>query len=326
MRIILTVLALALAVLAAAENPALMPHEQFNNWGKWGDAYEKGATNYITPEAIVKAAKLIKKGKTFSLAVPIDGAGPLFPTRRPPFHLMSATGTDAFAAKDPNSDIIAFTDDYIIMPLQGSSQWDGLPHAYYGGYFFNGVPLTAVTNQGASMLGIENVKDAFVGRGVLIDMVRYKGGALEKGYGIMREDIEGALKAQKTKIEEGDIVIIRTGEVPAFYEGSAEEKRAWMARQTGITKSVVPWIHENKIAAIAADNIGVEQAPNSDGHDWNLHGNILRDMGVFIGEVWWLEDLAADCAEDGRYEFFISAPPLNIPGAVGSPVNPIVVK
>ena len=63
-----------------------------------------------------------------------------------------------------------------------------------------------------------------------------------------------------------------------------------------------------------------------DGRNYNLHGNILRDMGVYIGELWTVEELAADCAEDGRYEFFICAPPLHIPGAVGSPLNPIAIK
>ena len=67
-------------------------------------------------------------------------------------------------------------------------------------------------------------------------------------------------------------------------------------------------------------------APNAAGKNWNLHGNLLRDLGVFLGEIWWLEDLAADCAADGRYEFFLAAPPLYIPGAVGSPINPMAVK
>ena len=104
------------------------------------------------------------------------------------------------------------------------------------------------------------------------------------------------------------------------------ERPQWFATQVGITKDVIPWIKESEIAAIATDNVGVEQAPNPDGKDWNLHGNLLRDLGVFLGEIWWLEELAEDCADDGRYEFFISAPPLNIPGAVGSPLNPIAVK
>jgi kynurenine formamidase len=104
------------------------------------------------------------------------------------------------------------------------------------------------------------------------------------------------------------------------------ERDNWPNVQTGITKDVVPWVRDTQVAAIAADNLGVEQAPNADGKNWNLHGNLLRDLGVFLGELWWLEDLAADCAQDGRYEFFLTAAPLYIPGAVGSPLNPMGIK
>ena len=93
-------------------------------------------------------------------------------------------------------------------------------------------------------------------------------------------------------------------------------------------KDVVSWIKEKEISAIAADNIGVERTPNEIEPKTvsPLHGNILRDLGVYIGEIWWLEELAEDCAKDGVYEFFIASQPLNIPGAVGSPINPIAIK
>ncbi len=310
----------------AQKNPALHPHETMNNWGKWGADDEKGATNYITPASIVEAAGLITKGKTFSLAIPIERDGPIFPSRNPAHHFMTSTGTDPLIVGTGGASDVAFTDDYIYMALQGSTQWDSLAHAFYDGSFYNGHPLNSVTAAGASKLGMENVKDSFVGRAVLIDVLRYKGGSLSPGYGITRADIEGALKAQGSEIKRGDIAIVRTGEVPRFYKMPVNERPQWVGTQTGINKSVIPWIKESEIAAIATDNLGVEQAPNPDGKDWNLHGNLLRDLGVFLGEIWWLEELAEDCAEDGRYEFFISAPPLNIPGAVGSVINPIAVK
>lgn len=324
-------LCVVLAVFVAGSavgqtNPAIHPHEAVNNWGLWGEDDERGAVNYITPETIVAAAKLIREGKTFSLAIPIDGDGPRIPTRRAPHHFMTATGTDVQAGPTPNSSVVSFTDDYIYMPLQGSTQWDSLAHAFYGGTFYNGFPLNAITSAGAQKLGMEKVKDTFVGRGVLIDVVRYKGGRLELAYGITRADLEGALKQQGTEVKPGDIVVLRTGVVPAFYTMSVTERATWHLQQAGIVKDVIPWIKEKKIAAIAADNLAIEQTPNADGRDYNLHGNILRDMGVYIGELWIVEELAEDCAKDGRYEFFISAPPLNIPGSVGSPLNPIAIK
>jgi hypothetical protein len=56
-----------------------------------------------------------------------------------------------------------------------------------------------------------------------------------------------------------------------------------------------------------------------------LHGRLLRDLGLPLGEIWWLEDLAAACRETGRYEFFLSAAPLNVTNAAGSPINPIAI-
>lgn len=324
---ILTCFGFFAAGIAVGEaNPALLPHEDVNNWGVWGADDERGSANYITPAEIVEAGKLIREGKTFSLAIPINATGPRFPTRRPPHHIMEATSVDVVGTPGADSDQVRFTDDYIYMPLQGSTQWDSLAHAYYGGSFYNGYPLESVKTSGAEKLGMEKVKTGFVGRGVLIDIVRYKGGTLKTGYGITRADIEGALKKQGNEVKPGDIVILRTGEVPAFYEMSLAEQPSWWATQTGIVKDVVPWIKETKIAAIAADNLALERTPNPDGRDYNLHGNILRDMGVFIGELWWVEELADDCAKDGRYTFFLSSPPLNIPGSVGSPINPIAIK
>jgi kynurenine formamidase len=207
-----------------------------------------------------------------------------------------------------------------------------LSHAWYGGSLYNDVPEPAIRSSSAgaaTKLGIENVKDSLIGRGVLIDVLRAKGGTLPVGYSITRADLEAALAAQKTEVREGDIVVIRTGLVPSWYEKTPEQKvRFFIDPQTGIASDVVPWVKEKKIAAIAADTIALERVPNEIDPTMlvPMHGNLLRDMGVYIGEIWWLEELAADCAVDGRYEFFLAAQPLNITGAVGSPVNPIAIK
>jgi kynurenine formamidase len=305
-----------------------------NNWGKWGKDDERGAVNYITPEIIVKAARLIRDGKTFSLAVPLDNTGPVFPSRITPFHTMVSTGGDFEAGVDnAGYGVMRFADDYIYMPLQGSTQWDALSHGWYGEQLYNGFPQSSIVSApargGARKLGIEKVRDSFIGRGVLIDLVRYKGGSLPKGYGISRADLEGALEKQGTRIETGDMVLLRTGVVPTWYANPDPAARLdYFNPQTGIVRDVVPWIQEMEIAAIAADNIGLERLPNPEDPATiaPLHGNILRDLGVYIGEIWWLEDLAADCEADGRYEFFLAAQPLNITGAVGSPLNPIAIK
>jgi kynurenine formamidase len=325
------------AATAAETGSALHPHEKLNHWGRWGADDERGAANFITPGAIVAAAKLVQSGKVFSLAIPLDGEGPVYPTRINPHHTMVVTGADYHAAPDlaPGGmrGPVRFADDYIYMPLQGSTQWDGLSHAWYGGKLYNGVPETAIRSSGAggaTKLGIQNIKDGMVGRGVLVDVVRYKGGALPDAYQITLADVEGALAQQGTRVEPGDMVLVRTGVVPAFYRlATPTERTAFLIRpQAGLGEDLVPWIKEKRIAGIAADNIALEVLPNPNDPESvaPLHANLLRDLGVYIGEIWWLEELAEDCARDGRHEFFLAAQPLNVTGGVGSPLNPIAIK
>ena len=117
--------ALALLIISTALTAAEGPGTP-NNWGKWGEDDERGAANYITAEHIVAAAGLIREGKTFSLAIPIDHAGPVYPGRVPPQHMMVATGADYHAGQPNAVGKMKFADDYIYMPLQGSTQWDAL--------------------------------------------------------------------------------------------------------------------------------------------------------------------------------------------------------
>ena len=146
---------------------------------------------------------------------------------------------------------------------------------------------------------------------------------------LAQDEATGVRMRQGTEVLPGDMVVIRTGVVPQWYEleNAVQRARYWEA-QAGIVKDVIPWIKEKKIAGMAADNISLERQPHPEQPELGtpLHGNILRDLGVYIGEIWWLEDLAAHCASDGRYEFFLAAQPLNIPGAVGSPLNPVAIK
>lgn len=323
----LVLLMVAAGSLSAAGKPG-----KPNNWNRWGKQDQLGAANYITPARVVDAAQLITRGQIFSLAIPLDNQGPVYPGRLSPHHTMVATGAD-YVAGQPNAIAnMKFADDYIYMPLQGSTQWDALSHAWYDEHMYNGYHQSHIKSApnagGANKLGIEHAKTAFVGRGVLIDVLRHKG-TLPPGYAITRADIEATLKAEKVEIREGDIVLVRTGFVPGYYElDTPIDKQAYMlGPHTGLGSDTVEWIAENRISAIAADNVTLEVFPHPEPEKTlSVHGSLLRDLGVYIGEIWWLEELADDCAEDGVYDFFIAAQPLNIPGAVGSPLNPIAIK
>lgn len=315
--------ALALGPVAASGEPAPKP----GNWGRWGADDERGAANLITPERVVAAARLIQKGKVISLAIPLDAAGPVFPGRVPPLRLMAVSGADYAAGEKPAFGApFHIADDYLFMPIQGSTQWDALSHAWEGDTLYNGVPQTAVRGSGATRLGIQNVKDGLVGRGVLIDVLAYKGGSLAPGTPITRADLDGALARQGTKVGPGDIVLVRTGVVPAFYQiaDPVARTRFLVSPQSGLALDVAGWVQERDVAAIAADNLTLEVFPAKDGK--TLHMPLLHRLGVYIGEIFWLEDLAKDCAADGRYEFFLAAQPLNLTRAVASPLNPVAVK
>jgi kynurenine formamidase len=302
-----------------------------NNWGRWGELDERGTANLLTPERVAAAASLIKTGQVISCAIPLDSHGPVHPTRSGVVHMYGYTGSDFVAGSLAGKDFPNFqgTDDYIFMPLQGSTQWDGLAHFFYKDTMFNGFWIGNVeAYAGARRGSIHQMKDTLVGRGVLLDIPRLKGlERLEKGYGITPADLDEAAEKQGVSVGEGDMLVIRTGHIPYFY--SLEDKsQFWTGGAPGITREVVQWLADKDIAALAMDNIAVEVEPHEEPyeHVYPLHARLIRDLGLSLGEVWWLEELADACAADGRYEFFLSAPPLNITNASGSPANPLAIR
>lgn len=214
------------------------------------------------------------------------------------------------------------------MPLQGSTQWDGLAHFGSGDLLYNGFWIGNVeTYGGARRCSIHQLKDRLVGRGVLLDLPRHQGvGRLRPGHGITPEQLDACAQAQGVEIRTGDILLVRTGHVPWFY-ALEDKSEFWAAGAPGVAMSTVEWFHERGIAALAMDNVAVEVEPFEDpsGPSYPVHDRLIRDLGLTLGEIWWLEELAEACAEEGRWEFLLSAAPLNVTNASGSPLNPIAV-
>jgi kynurenine formamidase len=302
-----------------------------NNWGRWGDLDERGTVNMITPDKVAAAASLIRTGQVISCAIPLDSAGPVHPTRSGVVHMYGYTGADFVAGSVAGRDFPNFqgTDDYIFMPLQGSTQWDGLAHFFYKDTMYNGFWIGNVeAYAGARRGSIHNLKDSLVGRGVLLDIPRLKGlDRLEKGYAITPDDLDAAAEAEGVRVGEGDLLLVRTGHVPYFYS-LQDKSEFWTGGAPGIGGACVQWLRDKDVSALAMDNIAIEVEPFEPGaeHVYPLHARLIRDLGLTLGEVWWLEDLADACAEDGRYEFFLAAPPLNITNASGSPANPVAIR
>jgi hypothetical protein len=189
---------------------------QVRNWGKWGPDDEIGTLNYITPDAIAAACRLATSGKVFALGIPLQREGPQSGTRQRfnPIHTMFRDGGDQPRTPDEIRTMQGYggSDDWIVMPLQSVTQWDSLAHIFYEGKMWNGYDASLVTSSGAARNSIDKTTNKIVGRGVLLDVARYKGvRALEPGYAITVADLEATAAAVKVEVKRGDILLVRTG-------------------------------------------------------------------------------------------------------------------
>jgi kynurenine formamidase len=306
--------------------------KRVSNWGRWGADDVLGTLNFLTAEVRAQAGGLIRRGVSFSLAQRFDMDGPQRGWRRRtnPVHTMLDTGTDAAAGRQGFPHGIGGADDVIAMPLQCSTQWDGLGHIFDHGKAWNGRDAAkTVTSDGDLVTGIEHFAPHVAGRGVLLDVGRAIGdgnGELPDGFAITEEHLAATSAAHGVEVRRGDLVVVRTGQYARTRREGWGEYAGGAA--PGLSFTCAGWLHRTEIAAIATDTWGFEVRPNEfDAPCFQpLHQVAIPNIGLTIGEMWNPEELAADCAADGVYEFFLTAAPLPITGAVGSPVNPVAVK
>lgn len=306
--------------------------EAYRNWGRWGEDDVLGTLNFIDERKRVEAARLVTEGRVVSLAQAFNEDGPQrgWKKRNNPVHTMTGTGLDHERNPDFNPHGIGGADDVIVMPLQCSTQWDGLGHIFDRGMAYNGRRAgDVVTTQGDLVTGIEHAAATIVSRGVLLDLGRFlrpETGELEDGYAITVEDLDACVRAQgeSARVGRGDIVLVRTGQLARARRNGWGEYAGGPA--PGLSLTTAGWLHRTEIAAIATDTWGFEVRPNEFDESFQpLHQIVIPNMGLTIGEMWDLEELGAVCAERGRYDFLLSAAPLPITGAVGSPINPVAV-
>ena len=295
---------------------------RLSNWGRWGADDERGTVNHITPERVVAASRLVKRGAIFDLGIPFDARGPQPGGGRiNPVRLMSETGADQ---DFPGA--FHYADDYVFMPLQAASQWDGLAHVYYDDHLYNGFPSSDVGPHGAKHCSIDKQAKGIIGRGVLLDIARLKGVEwLEAGTVITPEDLNEAARTQGVAIEPGDILLFRTGWRTKFK--SDGDAPGFMAGEPGLGLACCQWIYDHDIAVVASDNWAIEVLPGEvETETLPVHMVLIRDMGVTLGEILDFDELADDCASDGVWEFLLTAPPIKFTNAVGSPINPLAIK
>ena len=303
-------------------------------WGLFGEDDELGTINLLTAEVVRQAAAEIQKGNVFSLNQPIS-----FPqmAARGPYrhHIILPTGNRG-------------RDDYLDnFYLQGSSQWDALchvKHPTFGAY--NGFPEEELPGNRGTRLGIHNLAERGVaGRGVLIDIARfYEKRNKRIDYGSRHvfslSELQAALDEQGTRLRPGDILIVRIGYTrwlklnperhAAIVQQTSNRQASVFPQIPGIeaSREVLRWLWDNHVAAVATDGVGFEAVPLSLDSDNEvcLHHHLLGLFGMQIGELWELEALADDCADDQRYTFFLTSSPLNVVGGVGSPPNALAIK
>jgi kynurenine formamidase len=299
-----------------------------NNWGRWGPDDERGTLNLLTADHVRTAAALVRDGKCFPLAIPLSEDGPqlgFVPGRTNPSRTMVAVHEPL--GGDPASDDgdgVRFNDDAVQMGLQAATHWDALAHVSYAGRMYNGFPTSIVGPGGASKLGADRIGPV-VGRGVLLDVARAAGvDRLDGATALTAADLEAAEALGRVTAGEGDIVLLRTGQMQLLRAG---DKWGYAISTAGPSMQTVEWFHRRGVAAVATDNLSFEVYPSAQGAPMlPVHMLHIVEMGLLQGQNFDLEALAEDCADDGRYEFLLMATPEPFAGACGAPVAPVAVK
>jgi len=302
------------------------------NWGKWGPDDEVGSLNYLTPDVVVAAASSITSGKTFTLQVKMANpeGDPVWPGRTGAVRINVMDEGHFIAGKGVETAGGAhYADDYMTMFLQGSTQYDALGHVWCDGQIWNGYDAKTTIGGMAKASVCAIAEKGVVGRGILLDIARWRGkDVLDVAETFTHEDLLACAAAQGTEIRPRDILVIRTGWIGKFYKVSREEFYGNFV-EPGLTYSpeLVEWFQQMEIPNIVTDTIANEVTVDPvSGCVLPLHNALMRNLGITLTEIAWLDDLAADCADDGQYTFMYTAAPLKVVNGTGAPVNPIAIK
>jgi len=331
-----------------------------STWGDFGPDDQLGRLNLITPEKVRQGVAEVREGRTFCLSLPLDypGGAVLNPRRTPP--VLSATGTEdrprynmpLSLVSPEHTDIVC--DDRVLLTLQYSTQWDSLCHVgghfdadgdgkaeplFYNGYRANVDVIGPIDYRtgtrstepiGARRLGVENMAvHGIQGRGVLVDLHAHFG--VERKM-VSRDDLLRVIERDKVVVEPGVMLLIHTGFSQALLDMQRQPDGDKLASSyavlDGRDDALLRWITESGIASLIADNYGVEAVPSRPGGatphaGLPLHQHCLFKLGVNLGEMFYLTELASWLRQHGRSRFLLTAPPLRLTGAVGSPATPI---
>jgi len=327
-----------------------------STWGDWGMDDQRGRMNLVTPEKRLAAAVEIKEGLCYCLSMPLDmpGGNSVNPKRFPPIlgPVFHPPGSENFYYNMNWNEIQAgnmdvSSDESVTLYSQYSTQWDSFAHVgslfdadgdgepervYYNGFRAD-VEIKGpdhADGMGARALGVENMAvSGMQGRGVMVDFHRHFG---DERVAVNYDQLMDIFKKDDITVEEGDFFLFHTGWDDMILEMAgdpdAEKLHASGAVLDGYDDRILQWITDSGVVALISDNMAVESS-NGYGDTQGgcsrlpLHRHCLFRLGVHLGEIWYLSELADALHERGRSRFMLTAPPLRMPGAVGSPATPI---
>ncbi|SDU37369.1 cyclase family protein [Halopseudomonas salegens] len=331
-----------------------------SNWGDFGADDEVGRLNMLTPEKVLQGVAEVHEGRSFCLSLPLDypGGNALNKLRHPPRRFTSgraATPNCNFPLQRLNpqfTDVVS--DDAVLLFTQYSTQWDALAHVgglfdadgdgvaeplYYNGWRAGEDILgprgseDALEGVEAKRLGIDKMAETAVsGRAVMIDLEKHCGHAREL---IDHARLQSIMQADGIEVESGDMVCLYTGFADVVLgmqrEPDAHTLENSCAVLDGRDAALLQWITDSGLSVLIADNYAVEAYPARPGTADHccaalpLHEHCLFKLGIHLGELWYLTDLAHYLRANNRSRFMLTAPPLRLPGAVGSPVSPVAL-
>jgi kynurenine formamidase len=304
-------LAVPLAVTAQTWKPT--PESQ-RCPSKWGAADERGSGNHQKPEAVLKAARLIKTGEVIEIGHVLSPTMPFFGTRRFDVHTKRTF-------MNPPSNRRGSNEELVVSEIgQVGTQFDGFAHQTHEDSMYNCFKVSEASSRGGfTKLGVEKVGTLFT-RGVLIDVAALKGvEMLPDAYEITVADLQAALARQNTTLQPGDAVLINTG----WGKLWAKDNARYVKTCPGVGVAAAEWLVRQDPMLVGADNWPVEVSPNPD-PQISLPGHqiFLVINGVHLLENLKLDELAAKRV----YEFAFAMQPLKIQGGSGSTVAPVAIR
>ena len=296
-----------------------------SNWGRWGDDDQRGCLNLITPAKGKQAAALVQDGTPVSCARPIVTDITPDTTHQVQRHMVdSGEGRDT----DPPERRLVRRGaaEFIGMVFHGQTitHIDALSHYSWQGKLYNGKPASLITSrEGAQTHSIEPACDGIVTRGVLLDIPKVRGVSwLPPEEPVMPQDLEAAERSEGVRVEEGDILLVRTGNYRKRLDlGPVPGSEPMTACQVACT----PWFKERGIAMLGTDTSNDVRPSHYATITSPLHTMCLVTLGLWLIDNANLEQLAEACQQRNRYEFMLTLAPLRLRNVTGSPVNPIAL-